>query len=577
MDLTDIDNWDTAALDVLVAELNGRFTSVIDADAMLRKVAATPGWKGEGATAAGGSFRSVSTSLNDEAAALGAASELARQTSIAVGELKSALTLLRADASDADMVIHPPPTVDDASQLAPAHSDMTDEERTDRKKTKRHLLVRARALVVQAEDIDNDTATVLRKIVAGEIAYPEFGSPTEAFESGRAGASLTAPTWPNMDKKTPEEIDAWWRALPEAQKQQMIAEYPGLIGNLDGVDAASRDAANRIALAAQTQRVEAELAALDRAYIGARGQYALASRLAEKREELDGLRAIDTALGGDYRVDHNDTGAQAFLLTFSPDGKETKAAVAVGDPDKARHVSVTVPGVNTTAKSIGTMTSEAGALRRETLGILAATGGEGEAVSTVAWLGYDTPDVNDGAPWEALGDGKAKAGADSLADFTRSLGLTSDHAEAEQHLVLNGHSYGSTTASLALQGGAHEYVDDTVFYGSPGVYANTSSQLGLEYGHAYLMNDPDDKWINLAASEGVHGSNPFASDFIQLSTEERTTADNVHRDGVDSHGQYSRAQENQGNPGTRENPLRISGYNLAAVLADRPELADRAE
>ncbi|CAM3246002.1 hypothetical protein DFJ75_3420 [Williamsia muralis] len=66
MDLTDIDNWDTAALDVLVAELNGRFTSVIDADAMLRKVAATPGWKGEGATAAGGSFRSVSISLNDE-------------------------------------------------------------------------------------------------------------------------------------------------------------------------------------------------------------------------------------------------------------------------------------------------------------------------------------------------------------------------------------------------------------------------------------------------------------------------------------------------------------------------------
>lgn len=572
MDLTDIDNWDTAALDVLVAELNGRFTSVIDADAMLRKVAATPGWKGEGATAAGGSFRSVSTSLNDEAAALGAASELARQTSVAVGELKSALALLRADASDADMVIYPPPTVEDASQ-----SNMPADERTEREKTKRHLLVRARALVVQAEDIDKDTATVLRKIVAGEIAYPEFGSLTEAFEYGGASASLTAPTWPNMDKKSPEEIDAWWRALPEAQKQQMIAEQPGLIGNLDGVDAASRDVANRIALAAQTQRVEAELAELDRAYIGARGQYALASRLAEKREELDGLRAIDTALGGDYRVDHNDTGARAFLLTFVPDGKETKAAVAVGNPDKARHVSVTVPGVNTSAESIGTMTSEAGALRRETLGILATTGGEGEAVSTVAWIGYDTPDVNDGAPWEALGDGKAKAGADSLADFTRSLGLTSDHSDAEQHLVLNGHSYGSTTASLALQGGAHEYVDEAVFYGSPGVYANTSSQLGLEYGHAYLMNDPDDKWINLAASEGVHGSNPFASDFIQLSTEERTTADKVHRDGVDSHGQYSRAQEDQGIAGTRENPLRISGYNLAAVLAGRPELADRAQ
>jgi hypothetical protein len=59
VNLTDIDNWDTAALDALVAELNGRFASVTEADAMLRKVAATPGWKGSGSLAAAGTFRSV--------------------------------------------------------------------------------------------------------------------------------------------------------------------------------------------------------------------------------------------------------------------------------------------------------------------------------------------------------------------------------------------------------------------------------------------------------------------------------------------------------------------------------------
>jgi hypothetical protein len=510
--------------------------------------------------------------MNDEAAALGAASELARQTSAAVQELKATLAVLRDDAADADMVIHPPPSVDDVLSRK-----TTADERAERKNMKEQLLIRARALVVQAEDIDSDTATVLRKITSGEILYPEFGSLTEAFDAGRASASLSAPTWPNMDKKTPEEVNAWWRALPEAQKQQLISGQPKMVGNLNGVDSASRDKANRILLIADTQRVQAELTALDNQYVGAPGQYVLAARLAAKRSELETLHTIQGALDADHRASPDDTGAQTYLLTYKPDGRETRAAVAVGNPDRARNISVTVPGVNTTAKSIGGMTNEAGALRRETLGILGSTGGQADTVSTVAWIGYDTPDVNGGAPWEAIGDGKAKAGGDELADFTRSLGLTSDYSETEQHLVLNGHSYGSTTASLAMQAGAHDYVDDIVFYGSPGVYANTSAELGLEYRHAYLMNDPDDKWINFAAAEGIHGANPFASDFIQLSTEERTTPDGVHRDGVDSHGQYARAQEGHGTPGTRENPLRISGYNLAAILAGRPELADRAD
>jgi hypothetical protein len=569
VNLTDIDNWDTAALDSLVAELNGRFTSLTDATTMLGKVAATPGWKGDGSTAARATFTSVSDSMNDEAAALGAASELARQTSAAVKELKSALGVLRDDAAAAEMVVHPPPAVFDLSLHDTSHTD-----REQRAAIRQQLLVRAQALIVQAEDIDHDTAVVLRKITNGEIPYPEFGSPADAFEAGKASATLSAPTWPDMDKKSAEEINAWWRALPDAQKKQLIDEHPEMIGNLNGVDSSSRNQANRAMLTEEIDRVQTEYNDLNRQYIGAPGQYGLATHVEAKKKELDNLTALQRTLDEQHRASPEDQGGNPFLLVFEPDGEETKAAVAVGDPDKSQHVSVTVPGVNTTVGSMQGMVKEAGALRRETLGILDSSDRAGETVSTIAWIGYDPPDVNGGAPWQAIGDGKAKDGAGDLADFTASLGLTSDYSQAEQHLVLNGHSYGSTTASLALQEDPNHVVDDTVFYGSPGVYANATATLGLEHGHAYLMNDPDDTWINFAATEGFHGPNPFNSDFIQLSTEERTTEDNVHRDGVDTHSQYARPQENQGTPGTDENPLRISGYNLAAILADRPDLAE---
>ncbi|MEK8144317.1 hypothetical protein NKH18_28160 [Streptomyces sp. M10(2022)] len=44
---------------------------------------------------------------------------------------------------------------------------------------------------------------------------------------------------------TPAERKAWWEALTQEQREEYLAVYPDRIGNLDGIPALVRDAANR--------------------------------------------------------------------------------------------------------------------------------------------------------------------------------------------------------------------------------------------------------------------------------------------------------------------------------------------
>lgn len=56
---------------------------------------------------------------------------------------------------------------------------------------------------------------------------------------------------------------------------------------------------------------------------------------------------------------------------------------------------------------------------------------------------------------------------------------------------------------------------------------------------------------------------PAPSDFEQLSTDAGTSPDGVTREGVYSHGGYPQLGNNQ--------ELRMSGYNMAAVVAGLPD------
>ena len=45
---------------------------------------------------------------------------------------------------------------------------------------------------------------------------------------------------------------------------------------------------------------------------------------------------------------------------------------------------------------------------------------------------------------------------------------------------------------MALDGGASAVVDDYVAYGSPGFYAMDEADLGMQQGHVFVMQTPDD-------------------------------------------------------------------------------------
>lgn len=79
------------------------------------------------------------------------------------------------------------------------------------------------------------------------------------------------------------------------------------------------------------------------------------------------------------------------MLLDTQSGTQARAAIAVGDPDKATHVSVTTPGLNTTVHGgIESMAEEATNVRREALRQLRFDPGhESDTVSTIAWIGYD--------------------------------------------------------------------------------------------------------------------------------------------------------------------------------------------
>jgi hypothetical protein len=258
--------------------------------------------------------------------------------------------------------------------------------------------------------------------------------------------------------------------------------------------------------------------------------------------------------------------------------QKVRAAVAVGNPDTATHISVTVPGLGSSTKdSLPGMVTEASNLRDTTQKQLDRLGIPG-SVATIAWMGYDPPanPKETGSPrdvWRTITDDRARGGAAALAPYLQQLHSGNPHA----HLSVFGHSYGSLTSSLALQQlnaqGLHP-VNDAVFYGSPGLELENPSQLGLPEGHAFVMKaPPGDDWIpELAPLAPLHGwgSDPYGGMMPELSSQAGLSPDGVTREGVHSHADYPRAVSGPGG----EQMLRMSGYNLAVVgagIADMPD------
>ncbi|MEB3032994.1 putative alpha/beta hydrolase [[Mycobacterium] nativiensis] len=431
----------------------------------------------------------------------------------------------------------------------------------------------------------------------------------------RFDADAPAPP-PGPVPDDPKEFNDYWNSLTPGQKDWLfnsdhsIGNHPGMPA--DPPDHLGYDHYNKLHLADELGSAQAAATQADAlrnqhpdwavgeniprpnkpgaifddrvAYENWQRQYDAAR---EGAKYLSDLRAVDTVLRA--------SPDRKLMLLDTKSGTQAHAAIAVGDPDKATHVSVTAPGLNTTVHGgIESMAEEATNVRREAMRQLGLTPGHAtDSVSAIAWIGYDTPQVPGfdektaslAGLWDVTHDDLAKAGAHDLARFYD--GIQASHLSGPADLTAIGHSYGSLTTGLALQEPGDHGVSRALFYGSPGIEASTPGQLHLQPGQVFAMEAPDDK-IQLvydarAVGQGIpivgtylnnefgdFGPNPATNpEFTRLATGPSAVTDGhggaITLEGAHGHSDYPRFPDGGG--------LRTTNYNIAAVLAG---LGDKA-
>ncbi|CAJ1496158.1 alpha/beta hydrolase [[Mycobacterium] holstebronense] len=414
----------------------------------------------------------------------------------------------------------------------------------------------------------------------------------------------------------PTQFNDYWNSLTPGQKDWLysqdhsIGNHPGM--PCDPPDHLGYDHYNKLHLADELSRAQGAAAQAD-ALRNQHSDWAAGNNIPHPNEPgaifddrvayenwqrqydaardgskyLDDLKAVDAAVSA--------SPDRKLMLLDTQSGTQARAAIAVGDPDKATHVSVTAPGLNTTVHGgIGNMTEEATNLRREALRQLRfEPGHESDTVSTIAWIGYDPPQVPGfddktaslAGLWGVTHDDLARAGAHDLARFYD--GIQASHLGGPADLTAIGHSYGSLTTGLALQEPGDHGVSRALFYGSPGIEASTPQDLHLQHGQVFAMEAPDDKiqWVYdaRAVGQGIpiigtylnnelgdFGPNPATNpEFTRLATGPATVTDGhggtITLQEAHGHSDYPRFPDGGG--------LRTTNYNIAAVLAG---LGDKA-
>ncbi|MFE7462815.1 alpha/beta hydrolase [Streptomyces sp. NPDC057499] len=310
-----------------------------------------------------------------------------------------------------------------------------------------------------AAEIDWRYARILRELRAGE----GVGVPDSAWQdaAGDAAAVRGAARGYLKDEiprdASPAERRAWWAALTDERREEYLAVYPNLIGNLDGIPSLVRDAANRDNL----QLLMGELEGRDDT---------------RSRTQLAALHEIDRQLQAGSKPGE----PPMYLLGVSGEGNG-RAIVSYGNPDISKNVSTYVPGLNT---SLDEEFAKSDLKRARDTAIGARM--YDHSAASIVWLGYDAPQSPDGLDSLAvMGTERAERGGRALNDFMGGLSATNN--EESRHFTAIGHSYGSRTVGAATQqGGGIPGVDDIILVGSPGVGVDRAEDLGVGRDHVFV-------------------------------------------------------------------------------------------
>jgi hypothetical protein len=532
--------WQPAKLE----EVFGRFGSardrLVDLDGRLAGCAPPAGWVAPSADAARAAHGGVAERMRRVVAGVTACRPVLARSVDAIERIQRELRAVLDSAGTADFAVDGDSTITDLRTVT-LLPEQVEQYRADRTRQMQALRIRLDTLLAQADEVDAALADVLARAAAGQI--------DDGASTGLAGAAehvlgdTVVPDPPPVDAG-PNAARAWWAGLSDTQREAMILRSPGTIGNRDGIPAAVRDEANRAQLPDQLAKLDSELAPLkarlaerlvtEEPNQGPNGNdystdtISLKGQVQVLQERHDAMTAIQSTIAGPDR--------QLLLFDVGPPGSHApRAAVAVGDVDTARHVAVFTPGLTTTvAGDLRGYTRDMQGVQDVATAQLRNVGRGDEPVATVAWLGYDAPQLDttffDPERSVASAD-PAKAGGADLARFYD--GIAASRPGDPPHVTALGHSYGSTTTGYALQ---HTTVpvDRAVFFGSPGLSTDDIGQLHVAPGHVEILEARRDGVADLGAfgadPNHLPGVTNLSSEATRLPDGSELTASTGHSD-----------------------------------------------
>ncbi|QGV78175.1 alpha/beta hydrolase [Streptomyces ficellus] len=372
--------------------------------------------------------------------------------------------------------------------------------------------------------------------------------------------------------KSPSERKEWWDKLSPEQREEFLASYPDVLGNLDGIPAVVRDEANRENLDLLIAKFE-----------GKDGETAEA--------RLGGLKEIRTQLDEYAAKRLSDPKEPPMLLLSIGDEGTGRAAVAFGNPDTSKNVAAYVPGLGTAldadfARNDVKRAYDTAVLSRE----------NDSSSAAIVWLGYDPPQLGGVdaetllSNTEVMSPERAEKGAPAYNSFMSGLAATNDHDDP--HMTAIGHSYGSRVVGAATQeAGGIPGADDIVLLGSPGVGVDKAEDLGVGKEHVYVGAAENDPVTMLPSKKEVTAAGVFMGGGPLLSYLAGDIADQGDDDiwfGKDPASEAFGANRFKVDDGPRplidgEGPTpahsnyfnpdkdRVSAENIAAVVAGNPQ------
>ena len=334
----------------------------------------------------------------------------------------------------------------------------------------------------------------------------------EGRHSESAGLANDAdPSW------TPEQVSVWWRLLSDSEREALINKDPEKYGNLDGIDMASRAKENELVLLgpkdaagqhipgggllgqAERDLADAEEAVARAQRAGSLGPQHLAE-LIQKRDDAQKRVADLTAL----REQMRDPEVTLVALQPGKTGENVRAALAIGDVDNADHVATLVPGRTTNCRdSSADNVTYAKNLRQAAVdqGKIGAS-----KVATIAWMNYHAP--QGGPDAEVAMASLAREGADPLRKFATGIHSWRSERGMDVHQSIIPHSYGSTTAGIAMRDIGKDVVDDFAYTGSPGAGVASVGTLGVDKDHVWVSGITHLDWVRGMGPDEDFGRNP---------------------------------------------------------------------